>query len=32
MESTRRCYVLPIRDIVVFPGIIAPLLWGARDP
>ena len=28
MESPRRCYVLPIRDIVVFPGIIAPLFVG----
>ncbi|MDI9370116.1 MAG: endopeptidase La [Synergistota bacterium] len=24
----RRCYVLPVRDIVVFPGIIAPLFVG----
>lgn len=28
MESPRRCFVLPIRDIVVFPGIIAPLFVG----
>ena len=28
MDSPRRCFVLPIRDIVVFPGIIAPLFVG----
>lgn len=28
MESRRQCFVLPIRDIVVFPGIIAPLFVG----
>ncbi len=26
--ETRTCYVLPVRDIVVFPGIIAPLFVG----
>ncbi len=28
MEPTRRKYVLPVRDMVVFPGIIAPLFVG----
>lgn len=28
MEPTRRRYVLPVRDMVVFPGIIAPLFVG----
>ncbi|MGI6784440.1 MAG: endopeptidase La [Aminivibrio sp.] len=28
MEERRRSYVLPIRDIVVFPGIIVPLFVG----
>ncbi len=28
MDERRRCHVLPIRDIVVFPGIIAPLFVG----
>lgn len=28
MENSRRCYVLPIRDVVVFPGIIFPLFVG----
>ena len=27
-KSPRHCYVLPVRDIVVFPGIIAPLFVG----
>ena len=28
METSRRCYVLPIRDAVVFPGTIFPLFVG----
>lgn len=28
MDPTRRKYVLPVRDMVVFPGIIAPLFVG----
>lgn len=27
-SSTRHCFVLPVRDIVIFPGIIAPLFVG----
>jgi len=27
-SGPRRCFVLPVRDIVVFPGIIAPLFVG----
>ncbi len=28
MDERRLCHVLPIRDIVIFPGIIAPLFVG----
>jgi len=28
MDERRICHVLPIRDIVIFPGIIAPLFVG----
>ncbi len=27
-SGPRRCFVLPVRDIVIFPGIIAPLFVG----
>ena len=27
-QTNQRCFVLPVRDVVVFPGVIAPLFVG----
>jgi ATP-dependent Lon protease len=27
-QTNKRCFVLPVRDVVVFPGVIAPLFVG----